>query len=96
MKELNQASCAATSRNHDSILLKLASLMVLNVTIQIDLSYSYRYCKPFNKNPKSSSKVKICKAPVLYYTNSVKCFDIILTVFIEKNLGPGSHSSKMW
>ena len=39
----------------------------------------------------SSSKVKRCKAPVLYYANSVKSFNVILSGDIEKNPGPGSH-----
>ena len=73
------------------MLLKLTFLMVLIVTLQIDLNYSYRYCKSFNINPKSSSKVKRCKAPVLYHANSVKYFNIILSGDIEKNPGPGSH-----
>ena len=68
------------------MLLKLTFLMVLIVTLQIDLNYSYRYCKSFNINPKCK-----CKAPVLYYVNSVKCFNIILSGDIEKNPGPGSH-----
>ena len=38
------------------MLLKLTFLMALIVKIQIDLNYSYRYCKSFNMNPKSSSK----------------------------------------
>ena len=44
----------------------------------------------FNINPKSSSKVKRCKAPVLYYANSVKSFNVTLRGDIEKNPGPGS------
>ena len=68
--------------------------MVLIVTLQIDLNYSYRYCKSFNINPKSSSKVKRCKAPVLSYANSVKSFNIILSGDIEKNPGPGSQPVK--
>ena len=47
-----------------------------------------------NINPKSSSKVKRCKAPVLYYANSVKSFNIILCGDTEKNPGPGSHPVK--
>ena len=38
----------------------------------------------FNINPRSSSKVKRCKAPVLYYANLVKYFNII-GGDIEKN-----------
>ena len=68
--------------------------MVLIVTLQIDLNYSYRYCKYFNINPKSSSKVKRYRAPVLHYANSVKSFNVILSSDIEKNLGPGSHPVK--
>ena len=45
----------------------------------------------FNINPKSSSKVKRCKAPVLSYANSVKSFNVTLSGDIEKNTGPGSH-----
>ena len=70
--------------------MKLTFLMVLIVTPQIDLNYSYRYCKFFNINRKSSSKVKRCKAPVLYCAKSIKCFNIILSGDIEKNPGPGS------
>ena len=73
------------------MLLKLTFLMVLFVTLQTDLNYSCRYCKSFNINPKSTSKVKRCKAPVLYYANSVKSFNVILSGDIEKNPGPGSH-----
>ena len=76
------------------MLLKLTFLMVLIVTLQIDLNYSYRYCKYFNINPKSSSKVKRYRAPVLHYANSVKSFNVILSSDIEKNLGPGSHPVK--
>ena len=76
------------------MLLKLTFLMVLFVTLQIDLNYSCRYCKSFNINPKSTSKVKRCKAPVLYYANSVKSFNIILSGDIEKSPGPGSHPAK--
>ena len=68
--------------------------MVLIVTLQIDLNYSYRYCKSFNINPKSRSKVKRCEAPVLYYANSVNCFNVILSGDIAKNPGPGSHPVK--
>ena len=78
------------------MLLKLTFLMVLIVTLQIDLNCNYRYCKSFNINPKSSSKVKRCKAPVLYYENSVKCFNIIHRVDIEKNPGPGSNPVKCY
>ena len=45
-------------------------------------------------HPKSSSKVKRCKAPVLYYANSVKSFNIVFSSDIEKNPGPGSHPVK--
>ena len=76
------------------MLLKLTFLIVLIVTLQMDLNYSYRYCKSFNINPKSSNKVKRCKAPVLYYANSVKSFNIILSGDIEKNPGAGSHPVK--
>ena len=53
------------------MLLKLIFLMVLIVTLQIDLNYSYRYWKFFNINPKSSSKVKgtlmqIWKSPYMF------------------------------
>ena len=71
------------------MLLKLTFLMVLILTLQIDLNYSCRCCKSFNTDCNSSSKVKRCKAPVLYYVNSVKCFNIILSGDIEKNPGPG-------
>ena len=74
--------------------LKFTFLMVLIVTLEIDLNYSYCYCKSFNLNPKNSSKIKRCKASVLYYANSVKCFNIILCGDIEKNPGPGSHPLK--
>ena len=76
------------------MLLRLTFLMVLIVTLQIDLNYSCRYCKSFNIKPKSSSKAKRCKARVLYYANSVKCFNIILSGDIEKNPGPVSHPVK--
>ena len=88
MKKLHQASHTALNRNHTSMLLRLNLLMVLIVTLQIDLNYSYRYCKTFNINPKSSSKVKRSKALVLYYANSVKCFNIILSGDIEKYIVP--------
>ena len=91
MKKLHQASYTALNRNHTSMLLKLTFLIV---TLQIDLNYGYRYCKSFNINTKSSSKVKRCKAPVLYYTNSVKSFNIILSGDIDKNPEPGSHPVK--
>ena len=80
MKKLHQTSYTALNRNHTSMLLKLTFLMALIVTsmllkltflmalivtLQIDLNYSYRYCKSFNINPKSSSQVKRSKAPVL-------------------------------
>ena len=65
--------------------------MVLIVTLQIDWNYNYRFCKSFNINPKSSSKVKRCKAPALYWGNSVKCFNLIINGDIDKNLGSGSH-----
>ena len=85
MKKLRQASYTALNRNHTSMLLKLAFLMALIVTLQIDLNYSYRYCKSFNINPKSSSQVKRCKeAPVLYYAISVQSVNIILSGDIEK------------
>ena len=84
MKKLHQASYTALNRNHTSMLLKLAFLMALIVTLQIDLNYSYRYCKSFNINPKSSSQVKRCKAPVLYYAISVKSINRILSGDIEK------------
>ena len=48
-------SYTALNRNHTSMLLKSTFLMAVIVTLQIDLSYSY--CKSFNINPKSSSKV---------------------------------------
>ena len=88
MKKLHQASYTALNRNHTSMLLKLTFLMVLIVTLQIGLNYNYRYCKSFNIHPKSSSKVKRCKAPVLYYANSVKSFNIVFSGDIEKNPGP--------
>ena len=88
MKKLHQASYTALNRNHTSMLLKLNLLMVLIVTLQIDLNCSYRYCKSSNINPKSSSKVKRCKALVLYYANSVNCFNIILSCDIEKHIVP--------
>ena len=50
-------SYTALNRNHTSMLLKSTFLMAVIVTLQIDLSYSYRYCKSFNINPKNSSKV---------------------------------------
>ena len=50
-------SNTALNRNHTSMLLKSTFLMAVMVTLQIDLSYSYRSCKSFNINPKSSSKV---------------------------------------
>ena len=68
--------------------------MVLIVTLQIDLNYSYRYCKSSNINPKSSSKVKRRKARALYYSKSVKCFNIIRSGDIAKNPGLGSHPVK--
>ena len=94
LKKLHQASYNALNRNHTSMLLKLTFLMILIVTLQIDLNHSYRYCKYFNINLKSSSKVKRCKAPVLLYANSVKSFNVILSSDIEKSLGPGSHPVK--
>ena len=48
-----------------------------------------------NINPKSSSKVKRCKAPVLYYANSVECFNIILSGDIEKKSRAWFSPSKM-
>ena len=68
--------------------------MVLIVTLQIDLHYSYCYCNSFKIYHKSSSKAKRWKPPVLYQANSVKCFNIILSGEIKKNPGPGSHPLK--
>ena len=68
--------------------------MVLIVTLQIDLNYSYRYCKSSNINPKRSSKVKRRKVRALYYSKSVKCFNIIRSGDIAKYPGLGSHPVK--
>ena len=43
LEKLHQASYTALNRNHTNMLLKLAFSMVLIVTLQIDLNYSYRY-----------------------------------------------------
>ena len=76
------------------MLLKLTISMILIVALKINLNYSYHYCKSFNINHMSNSKVKRCKATVLYCANSVKCFNIILIGDIENYPGPGSHPVK--